>query len=69
MFKELQTCECGDFFLKPIISEIYDCLIFPRGYPADDLCMPVQTAQSNGIRLYSHIRVCPDKAAQIISAA
>ena len=38
----LQTCECGVIFLKPFIwpdcaDEIYDFLILPRGYPADDL--------------------------------
>ena len=57
MFKELQTCECDVFFLKPIISKIY---------PADDLCMPhSDCALSNGILLYAHIRACPDKAAQM----
>ena len=52
----MQTWECGVIFLKPIIlpecaDEIYDFLILPRGYPADDLRMsytvcPVQIAHS-----------------------
>ena len=82
----LQTCECGVIFQNPFSdltaqtfsgNKIYDILILPRGYQADDLHMSLisihyshiyffrQHIKFSAIHVYGHICACPDKAAQM----